>query len=98
MECAADRRQVVFTGRSEKQATRQPSEELHSNARLKALDLLADSSWRHAEFISRSLETQMTGGRFEGTQAIQGWQSIAHWRAALVFRGQTNLWHRKSKS
>jgi hypothetical protein len=91
MECAANRRQVVFTRRSEKQATRQPSEELHSDARFKALDLLADGSRRHAEFIGCSPETHMTGGRFEGTQAIQGRQSIAHCRATRLFRGQVTL-------
>jgi len=91
MECAADRRQVVFARRSEKQATRQPSEELHSDARFKALDLLADGSRRHAEFIGCSPETQLTGGRFEATQAIQGWQSIANCRATRLFRGQATL-------
>jgi hypothetical protein len=33
----------------------------------------------------------MTGGRFEGTQAIQGRQSIAHCRATRLFRGQATL-------
>ena len=72
VERPAYRGQVALSCSSEKQATRQPPEELHSNAHLKAFDLLADRPRRHSEFVGCALETLMTGGGFEGTQTIEG--------------------------
>ncbi|MNF94472.1 hypothetical protein D3C84_771840 [compost metagenome] len=49
-------------------------EQLQAIEVLKCLDLPTDRRLGHAEFLRCQLETAMAGGRFEGTQRVQGWE------------------------
>src|SRR5258708_2219107 len=73
-----DRRQVVFTRFREQQAAVESSKQLHAETGFKALDLLADGSGRHREFVGCPLETQVACGCLERTQAVEWRKPIAH--------------------
>ncbi|MCY1563435.1 hypothetical protein D9M68_1010360 [compost metagenome] len=49
-------------------------EQLQAIEVLQRLDLAADRRLGHAELFRRQFETAMAGGRFEGTQRVQGWE------------------------
>jgi hypothetical protein len=45
---------------------------------LKATDLVADRCWRHRQLGAGVLETQVASRRFEGTQGVEGRQTVGH--------------------
>jgi hypothetical protein len=51
---------------------------------LQVFNLLAHCPWRNREFLRRQLEAEVATGSLEGTQAIEGRQSITHGSLATI--------------
>ena len=69
LETFAYLRQHGLALRRDFQGAGQPVKEADTEIALQQLDLLADGSWRHMQFLGGFLEAEMAGGGFESPHA-----------------------------
>src|SRR5262249_5197543 len=77
-EGPADRGQVVARLGRERDGPRRTMKQLQVERGLQRLHELTDRARRHAELVGGGLEAHVTRRRFEGAQAVEGWQAIGH--------------------
>ena len=73
IECISDEWEVFLAGVGELESARVAHEQLHAEAGLQHIHLVADRALRLIEFFGRSSEAQGPGRGFEGPQGAQRW-------------------------